>query len=118
MVEFEKGKAKLMVSDEMVEYVLAKYEKKWNFEDEIADVILEDLRIKFGKLDLAWAIKANQAEHDKGKAKQAEHDLYGLDLENRVKNLEEDFSRMLKAKKAKEANEAELKVNKGMSLPV
>ncbi|GKE26391.1 hypothetical protein Tco_1441775, partial [Tanacetum coccineum] len=51
-------------------------------------------------------------------AKQAEHDLDGLDLENRVKNLEEDFSRMLKAKKAKEANEAELKVNKGMSLPV
>nr|GEZ34869.1 hypothetical protein [Tanacetum cinerariifolium] len=38
-----------------------------------------------------------------------------FDLENRVKKLEEDFSRMLKAnktKEAKEAEEAELKVNK------
>nr|GEX23982.1 peptidase C48, SUMO/sentrin/Ubl1 [Tanacetum cinerariifolium] len=101
--ESENGKAKLMVSDEMVEYALAKYRKKWNFKDEIVDVILEDLQIKFGK------------EHDKGKTKQAEHDLDGLDLGNKVKKLEEDFSRMLKAKKAKEA---ELKVNKGMSLPV
>ncbi|GKA81546.1 hypothetical protein Tco_0788238, partial [Tanacetum coccineum] len=39
-----------------------------------------------------------------------DHDA--LDLENRVKKLEEDFSRILKAKKAKEAKEAELKVNK------
>ncbi|GKD41853.1 hypothetical protein Tco_1266498 [Tanacetum coccineum] len=71
MVESEKGKAKMMVSDEMVEYVLAK------------------LRL--------W--------HDKGKTKQEEHDLddvdidhvdlNGLALENRVKKLEDDFSRML-----------------------
>ncbi|GJW64715.1 hypothetical protein Tco_0116599 [Tanacetum coccineum] len=109
MVESKKGKAKLIVSDEMVEYVLAKYGKNWNFEDEIVEVILEDLRIKYGK------------EHDKGKAKQAEHDLDdvdlnhvdldGLDLENRVKKLKEEFSRMLKAKKANEAKEEELKVN-------
>nr|GEU60282.1 hypothetical protein [Tanacetum cinerariifolium] len=99
MVESEKEKAKMMVSDEMVEYVLAKYGNNWNFKDEIAD-----------------------AEHDKGKAKQEEHDLddvdldhadlNGLDLENRVKKLEDDFSRMLKAKKAKEADDAESKVSK------
>ncbi|GJR05534.1 hypothetical protein Tco_0528518 [Tanacetum coccineum] len=79
MVESEKGKAKLMISDEMVEYVLAKYGKKYNLEDEIDYVILEDLRIKYRKKrlegDLARAIKAKQAKHDKGKAKQAEHDL-------------------------------------------
>ncbi|GJU29725.1 hypothetical protein Tco_1173314 [Tanacetum coccineum] len=43
-------------------------------------------------------------------------DLFdALDLENRVKKLEEDFTRLLNAKKvkeAKEAEEAELKVNK------
>ncbi|GKG55634.1 hypothetical protein Tco_0574528, partial [Tanacetum coccineum] len=57
------------------------------------------------------------AKHDKGKAKQAEHNLddVDLDLKSRVKKLEEDFSRMLKTKKAKEAKEAqkaELKANK------
>ncbi|GJU10090.1 hypothetical protein Tco_1132486 [Tanacetum coccineum] len=56
--------------------------------------------------------KAKRVEHDKGKAKHAEHDLDdvdlvdALDLENGVKILEEDFSRLLKAKKAKEAEEA------------
>ncbi|GKD80657.1 hypothetical protein Tco_1347496 [Tanacetum coccineum] len=88
MVEFEKGKVKLMVSDEIVEYVLAKYGKNWNIKDEIVNVILEDLQIKYGKYDkwkrkvndlqnkverlegdLARAQKAKQAEHDKGKAK-------------------------------------------------
>ncbi|GKD47068.1 hypothetical protein Tco_1271713, partial [Tanacetum coccineum] len=64
------------------------------------------------EVDLAWAIKV---EHDKGKPKQTEHDLDGLDLENKVKKLEEDFSRMLKAKNAKEAK---LKMNEGMSLHV
>ncbi|GKD80915.1 hypothetical protein Tco_1347754 [Tanacetum coccineum] len=125
MVESEKGKAKLMVFDEMVEYVLAKYGKNWNLEDEMADVIPGDLRIKYRKErlegDLARAIKTKQIEHDKGKAKQAEHDLDNvdlvdaLDLVNRIKKLEEDFSRLLKVKKAKEAKEADkakLKVNK------
>ncbi|GJW50376.1 hypothetical protein Tco_0091727 [Tanacetum coccineum] len=112
MVEYKKGKAKLVVSNEMVEYALAKYGKNWNLEDEIADVILEDLRIKYGKDDkgkgkvddlqnrverlegnLARAIKAKQTEHDKGKATQAENDI--------------DY-----AKKAKETKEAELKVKK------
>ncbi|GJV29738.1 hypothetical protein Tco_1386186 [Tanacetum coccineum] len=103
MVESEKGKAKLMVSDEMVECVLAKYGKNWNLEDEVVDVILEDLHIKYEKGkekvddlqnrvemlkgDLARAIKAKQAKHDKGKAKQAQHDLDALDLENRIKKL-------------------------------
>nr|GEV96674.1 hypothetical protein [Tanacetum cinerariifolium] len=101
MKESEKGKAKLMVSNEMIE--------------------VERLEV-----DLAREIKAKQAEHDKGKAKhgngkakQEEHDLDdvdldALDLENRIKKLEEDFRRMLKAKEAKEAEEAELKANKGM----
>ncbi|GKE87527.1 hypothetical protein Tco_1565002 [Tanacetum coccineum] len=34
---------KLLVTDEMLEYVFAKYANKWNLEDEIAYVILEDL---------------------------------------------------------------------------
>ncbi|GKD57530.1 hypothetical protein Tco_1290917, partial [Tanacetum coccineum] len=92
---------------------------------------VDDLQNKVERLegDLAKAIKAKQAEHDKGNTKQAEHDVDlvdaddvdlvdAFDLENIIKKLEEDFSRMLKAKKAKEAEEVELKVNKGMSLPV
>nr|GEY61297.1 retrovirus-related Pol polyprotein from transposon TNT 1-94 [Tanacetum cinerariifolium] len=80
---------------------------------------LHDLQNIVEKLEvyLVRALKAKQAEHDKGKAKQAEHDLDdvhldALDLENRVKRLEEDFGRMLKAKMTKEAKETELKVNK------
>ncbi|GJZ38441.1 hypothetical protein Tco_0585004 [Tanacetum coccineum] len=132
MVESEKEKAKLMVSDEMIKYVLAKYGKNWNIEDEIVDVIPKDLRIKIGKGkvdDLQYRVerlegnlaRAIKAENDKGKAKQAEHDLDdvdlvdALDLENIIKKLEEDFSRLLKAK---EAEEAKLKVNKGMPLPI
>ncbi|GJX33814.1 hypothetical protein Tco_0245371 [Tanacetum coccineum] len=114
MVESEKGKAKLIVSDEMVEYTA--------FIDDKGKGKVDDLKNKVSKLevDLAWAIKA---EHDKGKPKQTEHDLDhidldGLDLENKVKKLEEDFSRMLKAKNAKEAKEAKLKMNEGMSLHV
>ncbi|GJV87813.1 hypothetical protein Tco_1531751 [Tanacetum coccineum] len=132
MVESEKEKAKLMVSDEMIKYALAKYGKNWNIEDEIVDVIPKDLRIKMGKVndngkgkvdDLQYRVerlegnlaRAIKAENDKGKAKQAKHDLDdvdlvdALDLENRIKKLEEDFSRLLKAK---EAEEAKLKVNK------
>ncbi|GKD44556.1 hypothetical protein Tco_1269201 [Tanacetum coccineum] len=134
MVEYEKAKVKLMVSDEMVEYVLAKYEKNWNIKDEIDDVILEDLQIKYGKYDkgkgkvddlqnrverlegdLARAEKekAKMMVSKKGKAKQAEDDVDDVDLvdafdlENIIKKLEEDFSRLLKAKKAKEAKESE-----------
>ncbi|GKF95062.1 hypothetical protein Tco_0287797, partial [Tanacetum coccineum] len=92
MVESKKGKAKMMVSDEMVEHVLAKYGKNWNFEDEIAYVILKDLRIIWerlvyylqtafiddkGKVDdlqnKLSKLEVDLAEHDKGKAKLAEH---------------------------------------------
>ncbi|GKC14862.1 hypothetical protein Tco_1011644 [Tanacetum coccineum] len=73
-------------------------------------------RVKKLKVDLARAIKAKQAEHDKGKGKQLDDvdldaydddldahdddDLDALDLENIIKKLEEDFGRLLKAKKA------------------
>ncbi|GKE34343.1 hypothetical protein Tco_1453665 [Tanacetum coccineum] len=97
MVESEKkGKAKLMVESE-------KGKAKLMVSDEMVE------------------LNMRKTEHDKGKAKQAEHDLDdvdpvdALDLENRIKKLKEDFNMLLKAKKAKEANEAEkaeLKVNK------
>ncbi|GKG53694.1 hypothetical protein Tco_0555094, partial [Tanacetum coccineum] len=48
---------------------------------------------------------------EKGNAKQVEDDvdlIDALDLQNRIKKLSEDFNRLLKAKKEKEAKEAEL----------
>ncbi|GJW50798.1 hypothetical protein Tco_0092149 [Tanacetum coccineum] len=96
-----------------------------NIEDEIADVILEDLQIKYEKYDkgkgkvegdLARANQAKQAGDDVDLVDADDVDLFdALDLENIVIKLEEDFTRLLKAKKAKEAKkaeEAELKVNK------
>ncbi|GJV62707.1 hypothetical protein Tco_1473535 [Tanacetum coccineum] len=35
--------SKLVVTEEMIDYVLAKYENKWEIDDAIADVILDDL---------------------------------------------------------------------------
>nr|GFA97644.1 putative RNA-directed DNA polymerase [Tanacetum cinerariifolium] len=64
IVESEKGNAKLMVSDEMVDYVLEKYGNKLKCEDEIVDVILEDLRIKYEKDD-----KGKGKVDDKGNGK-------------------------------------------------
>nr|GEY94660.1 hypothetical protein [Tanacetum cinerariifolium] len=70
-------------------------------------------KVKITKDIMDGAIKVNHAEHDKGKGKQLDDvDLNDLDLENKIKKLEEDFGRMLKAKKGKEVDEAELKVNK------
>ncbi|GJW65884.1 retrovirus-related pol polyprotein from transposon TNT 1-94, partial [Tanacetum coccineum] len=72
--------------------------QKKNLEDEIVDVILEELRIKYGK------------DHDKGKAKQAEHDLDdvdlvdALDLENIIKKLEEDFGCVLGSRAPNDPN--------------
>ncbi|GKC66464.1 hypothetical protein Tco_1099062 [Tanacetum coccineum] len=91
MVESEKGKAKLIVLDEMV--------KKDDKEKAKVDAKLDDLQniVEMLEGDLARAIKAKQAKHDKGKAKQAEHDrddvdlVDALDLENRIKKLEENF---------------------------
>nr|GEW63132.1 peptidase C48, SUMO/sentrin/Ubl1 [Tanacetum cinerariifolium] len=144
----EQDWSKVERTQDLIDYVYAKYGNTWKESDEATDEMLDDLynfammkkskkrkaklmvsdemgkgkvedlqnRVSKLEVDLAWALKAKQAEHDKGKAKQAEHDLYdvdldGLDLENIVKKLKEVFSRMLKAKEAKEAGEAELKVN-------
>ncbi|GKA85527.1 hypothetical protein Tco_0807181 [Tanacetum coccineum] len=88
----------------------SKYGKNWNFKNEIADVILEDLWMKYGKYDKGKE-KEKETEHDqlkvnkddKGKGKVHDLDdvdLDALNLENIIKKLKEDFSRMLKAKKA------------------
>ncbi|GJW33028.1 hypothetical protein Tco_0053060 [Tanacetum coccineum] len=148
MVESEKARVKdytkLVVTDGMVDYVLEKYGNKWKSKDEIAYVILEDLWLKYGKDDKGKRKlvedngKGNEVKHhhlkvnkyDKGKRQLVEdngkvddHDLDTLDLENRIKKLEEDFGWLLKAKKTKEskkakkaweakkAREAELKAN-------
>ncbi|GKC64660.1 hypothetical protein Tco_1097258 [Tanacetum coccineum] len=106
-------------------------ESENNIEDEIADVILEDLQIKYGKDDkgkgkvddVDLQNKVERLEGDLARAKQAMDDVDlvdaddvdlvdTLDLENIIKKLEGDFSRLLKAKKAKESKEAELKVKK------
>ncbi|GKB51928.1 ribonuclease H-like domain-containing protein [Tanacetum coccineum] len=111
MKESEKPTVKdyteLVMTDGMVDYVLEKYENNWKCENEIAFVILEDLWLE---VDLARAIKAKQVDdHD--------DDLDTLVLENKIKKLEEDFGRLLKAKKAKEARKAkevELKAKEAM----
>ncbi|GJY81126.1 ribonuclease H-like domain-containing protein [Tanacetum coccineum] len=100
MKESEKPTVKdyteLVMTDGMVDYVLEKYENNWKCENEIAFVILEDLWLE---VDLARAIKAKQVDdHD--------DDLDTLVLENKIKKLEEDFGRLLKAKKAKEAKKS------------
>ncbi|GKB15942.1 hypothetical protein Tco_0849865 [Tanacetum coccineum] len=121
MVEFEKKVEssnatekiyrKLMVTDDMVEYVLEKYGKNWNIKDEIANVILEDLQIKYGKYDKEKG-KVDDVEWDLARAKQAcdDVDLVDADDVNLVDALNLENSRLLKAKKeneAKDANEAE-----------
>ncbi|GJV94925.1 ribonuclease H-like domain-containing protein [Tanacetum coccineum] len=108
-------KRKLMVTDDMVDYVLEKYGKNWKFNDQIADVILEDLHIKYGKYDkgkgkfegdLARANQEEQAGDDVDLVDADDVDHFeNLDLQNKVTKLKEDFTRMLKAKKAKEAKE-------------
>lgn len=44
---------KLKVSNNMIEYVMAKYGNKCDIEDEIDDVILEDLWEKYGNKEVA-----------------------------------------------------------------
>ncbi|GKD89411.1 hypothetical protein Tco_1364918 [Tanacetum coccineum] len=76
---------------------------------------VHDIQNKLGNLevDLAKAIKAKQVD---------DHDLDTLDLENRIKKLEEDFGGKkedLKANEAKEAKkekEAELKAKKAKAV--
>ncbi|GKA84265.1 hypothetical protein Tco_0805860 [Tanacetum coccineum] len=118
MVEYEKEKAKLMVSDDlsMVEFekgkakLMIKYRK-----DDKGKEIVDDLQNRVERLegDLARAEKgkAKLMVYEKGKAKADALDDVDLvdafDLENKIKKLSEDFNRLLKAKKAKEANEAD-----------
>ncbi|GJU34625.1 hypothetical protein Tco_1182979 [Tanacetum coccineum] len=89
MVEFSKATnkdyTKLLVTIEMIEYVFAKYGNKWHIEDDIVDVILKDLWMKYRKYD-----KGNEKVHD---------------LENRIEKLDVD-------KEAKQAKHDQLKVNK------
>ncbi|GJY27611.1 hypothetical protein Tco_0403378 [Tanacetum coccineum] len=110
------GYQKLLVTDEMLEYVFAKYGNKWNLEDDLAYVIFEYLWMKYekddrgkgGKAGRAYQLKVNKDYKEKGK-------VHDLDLENRKKKLEVDFGRMLKEMKAKEAKQVEhdqLKENK------
>ncbi|GJW43483.1 hypothetical protein Tco_0072282 [Tanacetum coccineum] len=74
----------------MVEYLK-------NFDDEIANVIFEDLWMKYGKDEKAKEKEAEHdqlnekvnKEHDKGKGK--EYDLDDVDLESRIKKLVVDF---------------------------
>ncbi|GJX64505.1 hypothetical protein Tco_0298848 [Tanacetum coccineum] len=107
----EKIFRKLMVTDDMVEYVLEQYGKNWKFDDEIVD--------GKGKVkgDLARVNQAKQAGDDVDLVDADDVDLFdALDLENKVTKLTEDFTRLLKAKKEKDAKEAELKVNRGICL--
>ncbi|GKF16602.1 hypothetical protein Tco_0061520, partial [Tanacetum coccineum] len=80
MADSSKGKdsTKLVVTDEIIEYVWAKYGNKWQVDDAMADVILDDLLQK----------KFNEHERvkdDKGK-------LTGIEcvdnLEKRIQNVE------------------------------
>ncbi|GJS90797.1 hypothetical protein Tco_0773433 [Tanacetum coccineum] len=79
-----------MATDDMVEYVLEKYEKNWNIKDEIADVILEDLQIKYGKG--REKLRGNQAEYAGDNVDLVDAndvDLFAShELENRVTKLE------------------------------
>ena len=45
----DKDYTKLLGTNEMIEYISAKYGNKWHIEDKIDDVILEDLWMKYGK---------------------------------------------------------------------
>ncbi|GJX84015.1 hypothetical protein Tco_0333496 [Tanacetum coccineum] len=82
-----KDSTKLLVTDEIVDYILEKYGNNWNCEDKIADVILEDLWMKYEKYDKGKGkeiehhqLKVNKYDKGKGKvheakkAKQADHD--------------------------------------------
>jgi hypothetical protein len=44
---------KLKVSDDMIDYVIATYGNKWDIEDEIVDLILEELWKKYGNKKVA-----------------------------------------------------------------
>ncbi|GKC78705.1 hypothetical protein Tco_1129479 [Tanacetum coccineum] len=95
----------------MKEKFLSMVESKKKFDDQIADVILEDLYIKYGKDDKGKGkvkgdlVRANQAEQ----AKQVGDDVDLLQPCKEVKKRQRSrIGRLIKAKKAKEADEAEV----------
>ncbi|GKD85809.1 hypothetical protein Tco_1356963 [Tanacetum coccineum] len=96
MIESEKATikdyTKLVVTDEIVDYVLEKYANKWKCEDEIAYVILEDLWLKYGK-------------YEKGKGKEAKHDHLKANKDDKRKGKVHDIQNRLekRKRKAKEA---------------
>ncbi|GKF04999.1 hypothetical protein Tco_0035667, partial [Tanacetum coccineum] len=96
----DKGKEKLVEDirkGKEAEHHHLKVNKEVNGKGNVHDI---QNRVGSVKVDLAMVIKANQIDdHD-------DDDLDTLDLEIRIKNLEEDFGRLLKAKKAKESKKA------------
>nr|GEW21325.1 hypothetical protein [Tanacetum cinerariifolium] len=89
MANFSKGKdsTKLVVTDEIIEYVWAKYGNKWQVDDTMADVILDDLLQKeFNEHERMKDDKGKGIEKDdKGK-------LTGIkcvdNLEKKIQNVE------------------------------
>ena len=49
----KKDYSKLKVSNDMIDYVMATYGNKWDTEDEICYLILEDLWKKYGNKEVA-----------------------------------------------------------------
>lgn len=47
--EYTREYTKLVITDEMLEYVMGKYGKKWSSEDENINEMLDDLWLKDGK---------------------------------------------------------------------
>nr|GEY11938.1 hypothetical protein [Tanacetum cinerariifolium] len=62
-------------------------------------------RVEKFEVDLARTIKAKQAEHDDD-LDARDDDLDALNLKNRIKEIKEDFGRLLKTKEAKMEKEA------------
>ncbi|GKF24119.1 hypothetical protein Tco_0076441, partial [Tanacetum coccineum] len=102
----DKGKGKLVEDNEKGKEA-EHHHLKVNKDDKRKGKLVEDNekgkvhdiqnRVGYVEVNLARAIKAKQVD---------DHDLDTLDLENRIKKLEEDFGRLLKAKKAKESKKA------------
>ncbi|GJT59640.1 hypothetical protein Tco_1003173 [Tanacetum coccineum] len=108
-VEFDKATQniyrKLMVTNDMVEYVLDKYRKNYKVEDEIFDVILEDLHIKYRKDDKGMGKVEGDLENQAEQAGDAIFVFTSLDLENRVTKLEGDLARANQSEQAEHAGD-------------
>ncbi|GJZ50116.1 hypothetical protein Tco_0604306 [Tanacetum coccineum] len=107
MVESKKARVKdytkLVVTDGMVDY--NDKGKRKLVEDNGKGKEVEHHHLKVNKDDKGKGKLVD--DNGKGKVKQVDdHDVDTLDLENRIKKLEEDFGWLLKAKKAKESKKA------------